>query len=115
MRAFRFGRAALVCASLGILATGCGAVMVSDSPALLVLDSSTAGLMAFVDDVAVAVREQDGERFVTLAPGVRRVMLSADAHLPYLFEVRVSPGERLSLAVELWPVEPDLDNVSVPE
>ena len=115
MTVFRFCLASIVCAWLWSVAPGCGAVMVSDSPAVLVIETSTEGLMAFVDDVAVAVREVDGERFLTLAPGVRRVTLASDAHLPYFFEVRVSPGERLSLEVELWPVEPDLDEATVPD
>lgn len=113
MRVFHFCLAGIVCACLGAVAPGCGAVGVSDSPAILVIETSTEGLMAFVDDVAVAVREVDGERFLALAPGVRRVALVSDAHLPYLFEVRVSPGERLSLVVALWPVEPDLDEATV--
>jgi hypothetical protein len=98
------------CAVVALTLAACGGVMSTSTPGMLVLESTPAQVVVFVDDVAVPVRDIGEERVVLLAPGSRRVMLAADAHLPYLFELRVSPGERLSLVIELWPVERDLDS-----
>jgi hypothetical protein len=97
------------CALCASLSAACGGVMVMDAPGVLVLECSPAEIVVFVDDIAVPVRDVGGERFVSLAPGDRRVMLTAESFLPHRFDVRVNPGERLTLTMELWPVEPELD------
>lgn len=99
----------LACTLCMSVSAACGGVMVTDAPGVLVLECSPDDVVVFVDDIAVPVRDVGGERSISLAPGDRRVMLTAESFLPHLFEVRVSPGERLALSVELWPVEPDLD------
>ena len=100
----------MLACTLGVsLSAACGGVMVTDAPAVLVLECSPAEIVVFVDDIAVPVRDVGGERFISLAPGDRRVMLTAESFLPHRFDVRVNPGERLTLTMELWPVEPELD------